>query len=103
MPPVPRARWTSTAAMTLDLPPLTPPAKRSLSIDGHATSVSLEEAFWRAAQQAAATRGMTRAQLIAAIDHARPAEVGLATAIRLFLLAEAQHHAGAPAPTRDDP
>ena len=28
---------------------------------------------------------------------------GLATAIRLFLLAEAQHHAGAPAPTRDDP
>ncbi|PAU98197.1 ribbon-helix-helix domain-containing protein [Paracoccus salipaludis] len=89
--------------MTLDLPPLTPPAKRSLSIDGHATSVSLEEAFWRAAQQAAATRGMTRAQLIAAIDHARPAEVGLATAIRLFLLAEAQHHAGAPAPTRDDP
>lgn len=103
MPPAPHARWTSTAAMTLDLPPLTPPAKRSLSIDGHATSVSLEEAFWRAAQQAAAMRGMTRAQLIAAIDHARPAEVGLATAIRLFLLAEAQHHAGAPAPTRDDP
>ena len=103
MPPASRARWISTVAMTLDLPPLTPPAKRSLSIDGHATSVSLEEAFWRAAQQAAATRGMTRAQLIAAIDHARPAEVGLATAIRLFLLAEAQHHAGAPAPTRDDP
>ena len=87
----------------LPLPAMAPPAKRSLSIDGHATSVSLEEAFWRAAQQAAATRGMTRAQLIAAIDHARPAEVGLATAIRLFLLAEAQHHAGAPAPTRDDP
>ena len=103
MPRAPHARWTSTAAMTLDLPPLTPPVKRSLSIDGHATSVSLEEAFWRAAQQAAAMRGMTRAQLIAAIDHARPAEVGLATAIRLFLLAEAQHHAGAPAPTRDDP
>ena len=76
--------------MTIDLPPLTPPAKRSLSIDGHATSVSLEEAFWRAAQGAAAARGLTRAQLIAAIDHARPPEVGLATAVRLFLLAEAQ-------------
>lgn len=76
--------------MTIDLPPLTPPAKRSLSIDGHATSVSLEDAFWRAANDAAAARSMTRAQLIAAIDHARPAEVGLATAIRLFLLAEAQ-------------
>ena len=35
-------------------------------------------------------RVMTRAQLIAAIDHARPAPVGLATAIRLFLLAEAR-------------
>ena len=90
MPSAPPGRWTSTAAMTIDLPPLTAPAKRSLSIDGHATSVSLEDAFWRAAQDAAAARGLTRAQLIAAIDHARPAEVGLATAIRLFLLAEAQ-------------
>ena len=90
MPSAPPGRWTSTAAMTIDLPPLTPPVKRSLSIDGHATSVSLEDAFWRAAHDAAAARGLTRAQLIAAIDHARPAEVGLATAIRLFLLAEAQ-------------
>lgn len=74
--------------MTLDLPPLTPPVKRSVTIDGHATSVSLEDAFWRAAAQAAALRGMTRAQLIAAIDHARPPEVGLATAVRLFLFAQ---------------
>lgn len=89
--------------MTIDLPPLTPPAKRSLSIDGHATSVSLEDAFWRAAAQAAAARGLTRVQLIAAIDHARPAEVGLATAIRLFLLDQAQRQAGATAPTGDAP
>ena len=84
------AASTGTAAMTIDLPPLTPPVKRSLSIDGHATSVSLEDAFWRAAQDAAAARGLTRAQLIAVLDHARPPEVGLATAIRLFLLAEAR-------------
>lgn len=90
MPSAPPAASTGTCAMTIDLPPLTAPAKRSLSIDGHATSVSLEDAFWRAAAEAASARGMTRAQLIAAIDHARPAEVGLATAIRLFLLAEAQ-------------
>lgn len=89
--------------MTIDLPPLTPPAKRSLSIDGHATSVSLEDAFWRAAAQAAAARGLTRAQLIAAIDHARPAEVGLATAIRLFLLDQAQRQDGPTAPTGDAP
>lgn len=89
--------------MTIDLPPLTPPVKRSLSIDGHATSVSLEDAFWRAAAQAAAARGLTRAQLIAAIDHARPPEVGLATAVRLFLLDQAQRPAGATTPTGDAP
>ena len=33
-------------------------------------------------------RGTTRASLIAEIDHARPPEVGLATACRLFVLAE---------------
>jgi len=74
--------------MTLELPPLSPPRKRSVTIDGHATSVSLEDAFWRAANDAAAARGMTRAQLIAAIDHARPPEVGLATALRLLLFAQ---------------
>ena len=64
------------------------PAKRSVSIDGHRTSVSLEDAFWRAMDAAARTRNTTRAALIAEIDHARPPEVGLATACRLFVLAE---------------
>lgn len=74
----------------LELPPLTPPVKRSILIDGHATSVTLEDAFWRALQAAAKARGTSPARLIAQIDHARPPEVGLATAIRLFVLAEAQ-------------
>lgn len=84
---------TRTAAMTHDLPPMTPPLKRSVTIDGHRTSVSLEDAFWTALGEAALTRGMTRAVLIGRIDHARPAEVGLATAIRLFVLAETQRAA----------
>ena len=87
--------------MTLDLPPLSPPRKRSVTIDGHATSVSLEDAFWRAAADAAAARGITRAQLIAAIDHARPPEAGLATAVRLFLFA--QTVSSATFPVGDDP
>ncbi|MDO5643529.1 MAG: ribbon-helix-helix domain-containing protein [Paracoccus sp. (in: a-proteobacteria)] len=66
------------------------PAKRSVSIDGHRTSVSLEDAFWRGLERAARARGTTRAGLIADIDHARPARVGLATACRLFVLAELQ-------------
>ena len=74
----------------LDLPPLTPPVKRSITIDGHATSVSLEDAFWRGLNALARRQGTTPARLIAQIDHGRPADVGLATAIRLVVLAQAQ-------------
>ena len=76
------------ANRVIDLPPMTPPLKRSVTIDGHRTSVSLEEAFWRGIGDAAKARGVTRAQLIGQIDHARPPEVGLATALRLFVVAE---------------
>lgn len=74
--------------MTIDLPPMDAPAKRSVSIDGHRTSVTLEDAFWRGLDSAARARGTSRAALIAQIDHARPPDVGLATACRLFVLAE---------------
>lgn len=74
----------------IDLPSLDAPKKRSITLDGHQTSVSLEDAFWRGAATAAQAAGMTRVQLIAAIDHARPPEVGLATAIRLYLYHQAQ-------------
>lgn len=66
------------------------PEKRSVTIDGHRTSVTLEDAFWRALGQIACARGEKRAALIAAIDHARPPEVGLATALRLFVLDQLQ-------------
>ncbi|MCG6112835.1 MAG: ribbon-helix-helix domain-containing protein [Paracoccus sp.] len=73
----------------IDLPPMTPPLKRSVTIDGHRTSVSLEDAFWKALATQAAARDLTRAALIGRIDHARPPEIGLATALRLFVLAHA--------------
>nr|WP_304616600.1 ribbon-helix-helix domain-containing protein [Paracoccus sp. (in: a-proteobacteria)] len=66
------------------------PRKRSVTIEGHATSVSLEDAFWRALDQQARLMGLTRACLIGRIDRARPPEVGLATALRLFVLAQVQ-------------
>lgn len=82
------------AAMMIDLPPFDPPRKRSVTIGGHATSVSLEDAFWGGLRRLAAHEGLTMAQLIARIDHARPPEVGLATAIRLTVLAAAADLAG---------
>lgn len=77
-------------SVTIDLPPMAAPEKRSVTIDGHRTSVTLEDAFWRALGQIACARGEKRAALIAAIDHARPPEVGLATALRLFVLDQLQ-------------
>lgn len=71
----------------IELPPMGPPRKRSVTIEGHATSVSLEDAFWDGLRALARAEGMTPAELIAVIDRGRPPEVGLATAIRLTVLA----------------
>ena len=51
------------------------PIKRSLTIAGHRTSVSLEPAFWDALKELAAAEGVTVAALVASIDQAR-AEAG---------------------------
>lgn len=59
-------------------------------IDGHATSVSLEDAFWNDLREMAAQKGVTLARMLTMIDHARPVDVGLATAVRLTILAQAK-------------
>lgn len=64
------------------------PVKRSLTLSGHRTSVSLEDEFWRAFREIAAERGRPINALAAEIDRERGLEVGLASAIRLFVLAE---------------
>jgi predicted DNA-binding ribbon-helix-helix protein len=46
-------------------------AKRSIVIDGHKTSVSLEDAFWSTLKDIAQERGETLSQLVAAIDRQR--------------------------------
>ena len=74
----------------INLPPLTAPVKRSVSIDGHRTSVSLEDPFWKALAREAAALDLTRAALIGQIDHARPPGVGLATALRLYAIHAAE-------------
>jgi predicted DNA-binding ribbon-helix-helix protein len=62
--------------------------KRSVRIAGHATSISLEAAFWQAFCDIAATRGVPVNALLAAIDAAR--EGNLSSAIRLFVLESAR-------------
>ena len=64
------------------------PEKRSLTLAGHRTSVSLEPEFWQAFRDIAAARGQALNALAAEIDAARAPDTGLATAIRLFVLAQ---------------
>ena len=65
-----------------------PPEKRSLTLQGHRTSVSIEPAFWRAFRAMAARRGMAINALASEIDAARPPGTGLAGAIRQAVLAD---------------
>lgn len=58
--------------------------KRSLTIRGHMTSVSLEDAFWEELGQIARARNTSVAGLVSEIDSARKS--GLSSAIRLFVL-----------------
>lgn len=60
--------------------------KRSITIHGHRTSVSLEDAFWQALQRIADQRAMPLARLIAEIDTARAPQDNLSSALRLHVL-----------------
>jgi predicted DNA-binding ribbon-helix-helix protein len=62
-----------------------PVIKRSIDLDGHKTSVCLEDAFWNALKEIAHERGESLRYLIASIDGDRKF-ANLPSAIRLFVL-----------------
>ncbi|GIL01025.1 MAG: aryl-sulfate sulfotransferase [Alphaproteobacteria bacterium] len=62
--------------------------KHSVTIRGHATSYSVEDAFHDELRAIAARRGVALARLVAEIDAARPPATNLSSAIRLFVLRE---------------
>lgn len=69
------------------------PEKHSLTLNGHRTSVSLEPEFWKAFRALAAADGKALNALAAEIDAERGMERGLASAIRVYVLARAQNSA----------
>lgn len=69
------------------------PIKHSLTIRGHRTSVSLEDEFWQAFRRIAETQGVGLNELAARIDTERGTSSGLASAIRIFVLREAEARA----------
>ncbi|MDF1598335.1 ribbon-helix-helix domain-containing protein [Mesorhizobium sp. YIM 152430] len=60
--------------------------KRSLSIRGHRTSISLEDAFFDEMARLAEERSMSLAALVAEIDATRDRRTNLSSALRLFVL-----------------
>ncbi len=68
------------------------PVKRSMTIAGHTSSISLEPLFWAALEAAAREAALPLSALVARIDAARleaEAPPNLASAIRCWLLARA--------------
>ena len=60
-------------------------AKRSIVIDKHKTSVSLEDQFWAGLKSIAVEKHITLSTLISGIDHERQ-HGNLSSALRLFVL-----------------
>ncbi len=58
--------------------------KRSVEIAGHRTSLSLEEAFWRALKRISARDGVSINRLIERIDRERAGN--LSSAVRIYVL-----------------
>jgi predicted DNA-binding ribbon-helix-helix protein len=63
------------------------PQKHSLTLRGHRTSVTLEPEFWQAFRQIAAEKNIPINVLAAHIDAMREVDTGLASAIRVYVLA----------------
>ena len=59
--------------------------KRSISLSGHRSCLSLESEFWDVLDAAAAERGQSMASLIGEIDEARGVEP-LASSVRVWVL-----------------
>ena len=91
------------------------PLKRSFTLDGHRTSVSLEAPFWEALQDVAREEGESLAALVQRIDRERgrgggageaaiaERDAGLSGAIRVHLLAYFRARAGLAASSVQNP
>ena len=81
--------------------PYHPPVKRSIAIEGHKTSISLEPVFWDALRDAAERRGVAINALVGIIDEERISSKtpsGLASAIRCWLMVDTKKGGSDPEP-----
>jgi predicted DNA-binding ribbon-helix-helix protein len=74
------------------------PVKHSLTLNGHRTSVTLEDPFWQAFRDLATQEGLAINELAARIDAARAPDEGLASALRVHVLRALQARVSPAAP-----
>ncbi len=72
--------------------------KHSITLHGHRTSLSLEDAFWTELTAIATARAIPLAGLISEIDDNRDADSNLSSALRLHVLAWLKSTGAAPSP-----
>ena len=61
--------------------------KRSIIVNGHKTSFSIEDQFWAALKSIAAERKLTLSQLVSTVDDNRKSG-NLSSALRVFVLSQ---------------
>ena len=76
-----------------------PVVKRSVVIEGHKTSVSLEDAFWKGLKEITSNCRLTLSEVVGKIDATRQHR-NLSSAIRLFVLDHYRNKIGAALGTR---
>ena len=76
-----------------DRPPDGRVRKRSIVLNGHGTSITLEDPFWEAARAIATARGIGLRALLEEIDAGR-GEANLSSAIRVAVLEHFRRAAG---------
>jgi len=76
--------------------------KRSIIVDGHKTSVSLEDAFWNCLRDIAKGEGKSLTHVVSSIDTDRDF-ANLSSAIRLFVLGYYRDQLGRLSAKTDDP
>ncbi len=77
--------------------------KRSVVINGHKTSISVEDQFWAALKEIAAERQLSMSELIAVVDHDRGKVGNLSSALRCLVLARYYTPAASAASVRPAP
>jgi predicted DNA-binding ribbon-helix-helix protein len=85
-----RITTRSSAKFSWEVVMKSPIVKRSVVIDGHKTSVSLEDSFWNDLREIAHYQRVTVSKLLENIDKER--QGNLSSAIRLFVFDQIRTH-----------